>query len=262
MADKNKIGKYLFDSKKGRDLTTRRVMKFTVEQKSIRRRIIEISYERHLSHLGSCLSVADILCAIYRVKHSDERFVLSNGHAGVALYAILESYGLLDDSVAKSLFIHPDRNPAYGIDVSTGSLGQGLPIALGMALADRTKNVYCIISDGECAEGSIWESLRVGLEQSASNLKIVINANGWGAYSSISIPLLLNRIKGFGYRPKLSDGHNIKKLRRLLMTRDADRPLVIFAKTTVEQLPFLKGQGAHYYTMTEADFALAKEIFR
>ena len=235
-------------------------MKLTKEQKSIRRRLIEIAYENHLSHLGPCLSAIDIICALYAIKSAGERFVLSSGHAALALYMVLENHDLLSMPSMNNICVHPDRNSGKCIDVSTGSLGQGLPIALGMALADRTKNVYCVISDGECAEGSIWESLRAGLEQNINNLKIVINANGWGAYMPISLPLLLNRIKGFGYKAKIVDGHNIKGLKRSLMTRIKDRPLIIFAKTSVEQLPFLKGQDAHYYTMTSEDFALAKEI--
>lgn len=243
-------------------MTVFNIMKLNAEQRYVRRRIIGIAYESHLSHLGSCLSAVDILYAIYEIKRGDDKFVLSSGHAGIALYVILEKHGLLNSSDTGSLFVHPDRNPMIGIDVSTGSLGHGLPIALGIALANRERNVYCVISDGECAEGSIWEALRVGLEQKAGNLKIVINANGWGAYAPISLPLLLNRLRGFGYKAKITDGHNIKKLEKLLMARNTDRPLVIFAKTTVEQLPFLKGQDAHYYAMTEVDFKLAEEIFR
>ncbi|MFA5143682.1 MAG: 1-deoxy-D-xylulose-5-phosphate synthase N-terminal domain-containing protein [Candidatus Omnitrophota bacterium] len=236
-------------------------MKLTAEQKSIRRRIIEISYEKRLSHLGSCLSVIDIISAVYRVKRADERFILSNGHAGIALYAILEKHGFLHPADMKKLSVHPDRNPDIGIDVSAGSLGQGLPIAIGMALAERRKNVYCVISDGECSEGSIWESLRIGLEKKIGNLKVIINANGWGAYDAISASLLINRIRGFGYKAKSADGHDVKGLERLLKTKSADSPLVVFAETTVEQLPFLKGQDAHYHVMTAADFELAKEVF-
>lgn len=239
-----------------------KISKLSTEQKYLRRRILEISHKRNLSHLGSCLSAVDIIEAIYKVKKDNERFVLSSGHAGVAFYVILEKYGLLPSSFINSLNIHPDRNPDIGIDVSTGSLGQGLPIALGMALADRKKNIYCLISDGECTEGSVWETLRIGLGQKVNNLKIVINANGWGAYCHICLPLLLKRINGFGYRAKVTDGHNINKLSGLLTKCLSDRPLVIFAKTTVEQFPFLKGQDAHYYIMTEGDLRLAEEMLK
>ena len=235
-------------------------MKLTRDQKDLRRRVIEMAYDNHFSHLGSSFSAIDIIHAIYAIKREGERFVLSSGHAALALYAVLEKHNLLNASPVNSVCIHPDRESGKCIDVSTGSLGQGLPIALGMALADRARRVYCVISDGECAEGSIWEALRVALEQKAGNLKIIVNANGWGAYTPISLPLLLNRIKGFGYKAKIVDGHNVRRLKQLLITRSKDRPLVIFAKTRVEQLPFLKGQDAHYYTMTSADFALAGKI--
>ncbi|MDD3906157.1 MAG: 1-deoxy-D-xylulose-5-phosphate synthase N-terminal domain-containing protein [Candidatus Omnitrophica bacterium] len=236
-------------------------MKMTKEQKHLRRRIIEISHEKHLSHLGSCLSAVDILSAIYKIKRDNERLVLSGGHAGIALYAILEKHGLLKTPDIKNLSIHPNRNPAIGIDVSSGSLGQGLPIAVGMALADRRKGVYCVVTDGECAEGSIWESLRIALDERVDNLKIVINVNGWAAYRSVSLSLLCNRVKGFGYNVKPVNGHDMKELLRVLSAQFHGHPLVVLAKTTVEQLPFLNGQDAHYYVMTDADFKLAKERF-
>lgn len=232
------------------------------EQKYIRRRVIEISHELHFPHLGSCLSAIDIIYAIYKVKHKNERFVLSNGHAGIALYVILNKFGFIKDRTIKSLHVHPDRNPKIGIDVSTGSLGQGLPIALGMALADRKKNVYCVLSDGECAEGSIWEAFRVGLEQKADNLKIIINANGWGAYDSVFLPALLKRIRGFGYKVLILDGHNLDELFNALTQKITVQPMVIFAKTEVEQMPFLKGQDAHYYIMTREDYELAVNILK
>jgi transketolase len=195
-------------------------------------------------------------------KKDDERFVLSSGHAGVALYVVLEERGLLASSFMNELNIHPDRNQNIGIDVSTGSLGQGLPIALGMALADRNKNVYCLISDGECSEGSVWETLRVGIEQKLGNLRIVVNANGWGAYHRVSLPLLLKRINGFGYKAKNADGHSVEGLSRLLVSRSDCRPLLIFAKTDIEQFPFLKGQDAHYYVMGSQDYKSAKDILK
>src|ERR1039457_2172192 len=119
-------------------------------QKKLRRRLLEIIYREKLSHLGSCLSAFDILIAVYNLKRPQDRFVLSNGHAGLALYVILEKEGLMDLTSLEGLHIHPDRFPEKGIHVSTGSLGQGFPIALGMAMADTKRDVYCMISDGEC----------------------------------------------------------------------------------------------------------------
>ena len=134
-------------------------------QKQLRRRLLEVTYREKLSHLGSCLSALDVMIAVYGIKRPEDKFVLSNGHAGLALYVVLEKEGLLDlESLWKDLNIHPDRCLEKGIHVSTGSLGQGLPIALGMAMADPKRDIYCMISDGECAEGSIWESLRILVE--------------------------------------------------------------------------------------------------
>jgi transketolase len=238
------------------------MIKLTKGQKDIRRRIVEISYALNFSHLGSCLSAVDIIEAIYKIKKKNERFVLSNGHAGVALYAVLQKYCFVSTSAIRKMHVHPDRNSRFHIDVSTGSLGQGLPIALGMALANRKKNVYCLLSDGECAEGSIWESLQVGIEQRMNNLKIVINANGWAAYSSVSASLLIKSIRGFGYKVIKTDGHSPAKLMEALKIKTSRQPLLIMAKTTVEQFPFLKGQDAHYYVMKKNDYDSAINILK
>ena len=234
----------------------------TPEQKYYRRRILEISHEQRLSHLGSCLSVVDIICSIYKIKRANDIFVLSSGHAGIAWYAVLERQGSLDRALIKRLSVHPDRDPQIGIRVSSGSLGHGLPIALGMALADRKKTVYCVVSDGECAEGSIWETLRIAREQKVINLKIVINANGWGAYGAIALPPLLKMIRGFGYRVITVNGHDMKALSVAFRRQYPGQPAMIFARTRVEQCPFLKGLDAHYHTMTAAEYASAMEGLR
>ena len=232
------------------------------EQKKNRLKIIEVSYRRKLPHLGSCLSAVDIIDAIYKVKGKNDKFVLSNGHAAIAWYVILEKYGFVSEMQIESLNAHPDRNPDLGIEVSTGSLGQGLPIAVGLALADRSKKVYCIISDGECAEGSIWESLRVAYEQNLSNLIVIVNANGWGGYNKISLSFLVKRLRSFCGRLIKINGHSenqiISNLRKILK----DKTNIIYAETIVDQLPFLKGQDAHYYTMNKNDYSSAKKFFR
>lgn len=229
------------------------------EQKALRLRIIDISFQRNLSHIGSCLSSVDIISAIYKVKKRREKFILSNGHAGVALYAVLEKNKILNPSITNKLNIHPDRNEKLGIDVSTGSLGHGLPIALGIALANKNKNVYCTISDGECTEGSIWETLRIASDKKVSNLKIVLNANGWGAYDSISLDKLYRRARGYNCELINLNGHNMKKIASAL-SKKSKKPLFIFAKTEVEQFQFLKGQDSHYYVMNSNDYKIAKKI--
>ena len=231
-------------------------------QKDTRKRILEISFQKQSSHLGSCLSAVDLIDAVYQVKQKDEKFVLSNGHSAIALYVILEKYNLLKSDLIHNLHIHPDRNPAIGIDVSTGSLGQGLPIALGIALANRSKNVYCTISDGECSEGSIWETFRIAEEQKARNLKVILNANGWSAYQSIAIQKLNNRINSFDWIVIEADGHNINELVQALKIKTLCKPLLISAKTEVEQFPFLKGLNAHYKVMNKSEYEQAMEILK
>lgn len=222
------------------------------------KRILEISYKYRLGHLGSSLSVLDILDTIYNLRKKDEPVILSNGHAGVGLYVILEKYLSVD---AEKLFlkhgIHPNRDLKNGIYVSTGSLGQGLPIAVGMAISDKNKNVYCVISDGECAEGSIWESLRVASELKLNNLKIVTNANGYGGYDQIDINSLPGKFKSFGCKVVITDGHNQEQLRKALKRNGVTKPTIVFAKTRSNQMPFLKGLDAHYRVMEEHEYFIA-----
>lgn len=206
-----------------------------IKNKDLKRRIIEISYKHNLSHLGSCLTAVDIIKEIYDQKKPNEPFILSAGHAGLAQYVVLEAMGGRN---AEDIFlhhgVHPDRCGDCGIVCSTGSLGQGLPIAVGMAMGNRSKDVYCLISDGECAEGSIWESFRVINEHKLDNLKVYLNLNGWAAYKKF------DEFSDFPVYP-----HFLNVI-----------------GTTVEQLPFLKGQDAHYYVMKEEDYKLAMEILK
>lgn len=180
----------------------------------------------------------------------------------MALYAILEKYGFAN---AEELFlkhgVHPNRDLANGIYASTGSLGQGLPIATGMALAEKGKNIYCVISDGECAEGSIWEAIRIASEQKLNNLKLVINTNGYGGYGEIDTKSLPQKFRSFGCEVIEVDGHRQEELGKALKTSNKTKPLVLFSKTKVDHFPFLKGQDAHYKVMNESDYFIAlKEL--
>lgn len=219
------------------------------ELKPLYKRLIEISYKNRLSHLGSCITALPIIDEIYSIKKPDEKFVLSSGHAGLALYCVIEKYfyrdivmtGLPDQgrliNVAEKIFahhgVHPDRCSDCRIDCSSGSLGHGLPIAVGMALANRSKNVYCLISDGECSEGSIWEAFRIQKEQNLDNLIIYVNINGWGAYKGINQMQLSNQLEYMSW-----------------------------AKPVFTDLPpFLKGQKAHYEVIDEDLYKKALEYY-
>lgn len=162
------------------------------------RRIFEVTYQERLSHLSSCLSAWPIIHEIYEEKKDDEVFILSNGHAGLALYCELEArYGIDPVMLLHKHGIHPGKDLENKLYCSTGSLGSGLPIAVGHALATPQKKVYCMISDGESAEGSIWESLRFINEHPVSNLEVYANINGLGAYDSINTDYLIQRLQAF-----------------------------------------------------------------
>jgi transketolase len=230
-------------------------------QKRLRCRLLEVSYREKMAHLGSCLSALDIMIAVYGIKRPEDRFVLSNGHAGLGLYVILEEEGLLNLASLEGVHLHPDRSLEKGIHVSTGSLGQGLPIALGMALADSSRNIYCMISDGECAEGSIWESLRILVEQRIKNLKLIVNVNGWAAYMPVVPQRLKAQFEGFGVKAIEVDGHSLADLNAAIHKCQGGESIV-FTRTDVEQFSFLKGIDAHYYVMKEQDYKAALEALR
>jgi transketolase len=169
-----------------------------MEMTPLQRRVVDITYQERLSHLSSTLSALPIVEEIYKERQDNEVFILSNGHAGLALYVVLEKYYGVDPvEMLHKHGIHPGKDLANHMYCSTGSLGSGLPIAVGHALATPDKRVYCMISDGECAEGSIWESLRFIHEHPVDNLEVYVNINGLGAYDSIDTGYLVRRLQCF-----------------------------------------------------------------
>ena len=157
-----------------------------------KRKIIQHSYENQLSHISSCLNAVDPLVEIYSKKKPEDKVVLSCGHCYLALRVILEDLGL---DVPKDFRTHPDRGG--DVHCSTGSLGMGFPIAIGMALARPERTVYCVTSDGEWAEGSVWESLRLMSDLPVKNLSLTVIMNGFSAYDDVNIEKLRGRILRF-----------------------------------------------------------------
>lgn len=196
----------------------------------LKKRIIEIAYKHKLGHLGSYLSSVEIIDEIYSKMGKDDIFILSSGHASLAMYVCIEKYFNID---AETLFLkhggHPHRDEENKIHCSTGSLGLGLPIALGRALANPSRKVWVLISDGEAAEGSIWESLKTIHELNISNIKVFVNINGLCAYKEVDVDYMSTRLKAF-------------------------LPRIELRYTTVEQYPFLKGLNAHYHVMSEENY--------
>jgi len=166
--------------------------------KKLNFRILEISKKHNLSHLGSCFTALPIIYDIYSKKNLEDKFVLSSGHAGLALYVVLEHFYNIDaEHLLEKHGIHPERDLEQLIEVSTGSLGLGITIATGLAIGNSSLNVYCLISDGESAEGSIWESLRFIDENNISNIYIHVNINGWAAYKSVDPNKLAKQLRAF-----------------------------------------------------------------
>ena len=197
--------------------------------KDLYKRLLNICYERQLHHLGSYSSALQIIDQIYSEMDKDDIFILSNGHAVVALYVILEKYYGLDAvELHEKYGDHPKRNELDKLHCSTGSLGMGVTVAVGRALANPDRDVYCLLSDGECAEGSVWEALRFAYENKVTNLKLYVNANGWSAYDTVDLDYLENRIKAF-------------------------HPDVNYVRTTVEHFG-LKGLHAHYTNFNEEQY--------
>ena len=173
----------------------------------LEQRILEISYKHKLSHLSSCLTALPIIDDIYSKKGLEDNFVLSAGHAGLALYVVLEKYlNHNAEMLLEKHGVHPNYDAVNGIDASTGSLGQGLPLAVGMAVAG--KETYCLISDGECAEGSIWESLAIAEKLKLQNLHIYLNLNGFSAYDKVDRDKLTGKIMAFEFPVHIINTNN------------------------------------------------------
>ena len=205
----------------------------------VKKKILEITYKYKQVHLSSTLSSVEPLVDIFRKKKRHEKFVLSNGHAGIALYAILEKFYNADaEELYKTNYIHPNRGPY--IDCSTGSLGHGISIALGMALSDQTKNVYCLLSDGEMSEGSVWEALRIMSDKRVKNLKLYFNFNGYSALDKVDVDTLIKRINIFidpTFTYEFTDCINIYE--------------------TDNCFSFLKGVQGHYHRLTDEEYKFA-----
>lgn len=180
--------------------------------KTLLRRIIDITYEHKLSHLSSCLTAAPIIDNIYKNMIENDKFILSSGHAGLALYCVLEKYyeEINAEILLKKHGIHPSKDITNRIFCSGGSLGSGILIAVGHAISNRQNTVNVLISDGECAEGSVWEALAFAQKIGLTNLSVHVNINGLSAYEEIDREYLYKRLVSF--YPKVRVHYNFNEL--------------------------------------------------
>lgn len=254
-----------------------------VSARQIRRIILEQSRRAHVGHIGSALSVADILSALYgqvlNIPSPDsperDRFILSKGHAALGLYAALALKGFLPEAQldtfcadASLLGVHPEH-VLDGVDFSTGSLGQGLSIATGAALAarmqDSPRRVFVLLSDAECNEGSLWEAALFAAHHKLSNLVAVVDLNSQQAlgYTDevLRIPSMSKLWQAYGWDAQELDGHDSAQITRAI--RDLDTasapPHVLVAKTVFGKgVSFMERQIKwHYWPMSETEFKQA-----
>jgi len=251
--------------------------------KQIRLAILTGSKQANVGHIGSALSVVEIIAALYgkvlRVAAPDDperdRFILSKGHAALALYAALRARGWIDDTALASYCgdhslagTHPDHQLA-GIDFSTGSLGLGLPFGAGAALAARLsgsgRRVYVLVSDAECNEGSVWESVMFAAQHGLSNLVAIIDANGQQALDQthrvLDLSPLEARWAAFGWQTQVVDGHDPGQLTRALSSVSSSAPRVVVARTVFGKgVSFMEGQIKwHYMPMNDDEYRQAVE---
>lgn len=219
------------------------------ECKNIRKSILSISKESGHGHIPTCFSVVDILYALYStIRHNPNNpswsqrdiFILSKGHAALAHYIVLAHYRYFDiDSVhsfgsfMSDFGCHADRLKVPGIEASTGSLGHGIGLAVGIALAFKIKKssrkVYVLIGDGESNEGTVWEAIMVAANLKLSNLTIIYD-NNMSHSRGLQIHNPAELFKAFGCEVSQVDGHNIEALKSEI-TKQQDKVKVIIADT-------------------------------
>jgi transketolase len=225
-----------------------------------------MTHRANASHIGSCLSIADLLAALYgkvlRVNAEwpswpdRDRFFLSKGHACAALYAVLAERGFfplewLDTFYENGSLLagHVTHKNVPGVELSTGSLGHGLPVATGMALAakrdGRSHRVFCVLSDGECDEGSTWEPVLFAPHHKLSNLTAIVDYNKIQSLGTvkevIDLHPLADKWRAFGWAVREIDGHDFAQIEKALeeVPYELDRPSCIVAHT-------VKGKGVSF----------------
>ncbi|MBF0986211.1 MAG: transketolase [Clostridiales bacterium] len=235
---------------------------------NVRIDILEEVYNAKSGHIGGAFSIVDILTVLYfnemniDAKSPDspdrDRLVLSKGHASAALYAVLAEKGYIDKEELKTfrnidsnLQGHPDMNKVPGVDMTTGSLGQGLSVANGMALSSKLDSrgyrVYCILGDGELQEGQIWEAAMTAEKYQLDNLCVIIDANELQLTDTTMNVKGINqndieqKFRAFGFQTVVIDGHNIESIIRALTIAEMTKgkPTAIICKT-------IKGKGVSF----------------
>jgi transketolase len=256
--------------------------------RELRAKIVEVTFACGGAHIGGALSQHDILVALYykylKIDPSRprwdqrDRFVLSKGHGGVGHAVILADKGYFDKELLKDFNktgspfgMHLDRLKVPGVDCSTGSLGHGFPLAVGIALGARVQNysyrAYCVLSDGECHEGSVWEAAMAAAHYNLTNLTAFVDRNklclDGQTEKVMTLEPLDKKFESFGWRVLNIDGHDFDQICAAIETSHAEtqRPVMILADTVKGKgVDFMENQTAwHYGGLDEEKRAKALE---
>ena len=225
-------------------------------------------YETQSAHLGGNMSSVEILVALYyKIMKPEDHFILSKGHCVATLYAILADKGIISEELLNTYYqkggLPGHATKMKGIEVSTGSLGHGLPIGIGVALADRNHKVYVLMSDGEMQCGTTYESLLFGAQHNLTNLIILIDNNHLQAFGFtrdvLNIEPLENKLEVFNWGSQRVNGHQPKKIIKAIDKISKNKPNAIICDT-------IKGKGvsfyenkleSHYYNLNEKQYKKA-----
>ncbi len=229
-------------------MTSRMVMYMEELRKianKLRKELIVMHSKANLPHIGSNLSCLDILITLYcGIITKKDHFILSKGHSALALYAVLHQQGIISDKIYQTLGEDGSplaEHPVYGlngVEVATGSLGHGLPIAAGMALSKKfdkeSGRIYVLLSDGECQEGSTLEAMNFVVRLELYNVTAIIDDNKWQAYDRtlLDIEKVKNEFLSAGWSIKEVDGHDFEELYSALKS-PAQKPTLIIAHTVL-----------------------------
>lgn len=237
-----------------------------IHAKNIRKNALKMIAKANSGHPGGSLSIADILAVLYFEKmnidpqnpkmENRDRFILSKGHAAPAIYATLCERGIVCTTEMESLRQvnsmlqgHPDMKGTPGVDMSTGSLGQGLSAAVGMAMAAKYQDlnyyVYAILGDGECQEGQVWEAAMSGAHYKLNNIIAFLDNNGLQIDGKncdvMGVDPLDEKFKAFGWNVITIDGHDLEQISDAIdkAKQQTEKPTMIIAKTA-------KGKGVSF----------------
>lgn len=223
----------------------------------LRRKIVEMVYRAGEGHIPSAFSIVDIIDTIYAVKAPEDRFILSKGHGAAALYVVLAKHGILKETDLEAygtyeglLGGHPDRTKVPGVECSTGSLGHGFPMAVGLAIGQRIQGAHgriiCLVGDGECLEGTTWEAALIAYNHRLDNLTLIIDDNK-SAAQICPHPDLKRQFWALGWETRQCAGHAPEYIARELLKPQRGPVCIIASTVKGKGVRMLEGHGKWHH---------------